>query len=252
MKKILIVAALVIASCIVSVTLAESNSATDRLKAIRAALAHPNRPAADRERDADRKPDEVLDLVGVEPGMHIADLMAGSGWYTEILARVTGTDGRVYALNNHTSVKPYGKAFTQRIQESKLQNVIALVRELEDPGLPVGQLDVVFMVQFYHDTYWMKVDREAMNIKIFESLKPGGIFCVIDHRAEAGSGQRDVRRLHRIDPELVKQELLMAGFELETSSDLFQNKADQLILNVFDSGIRGHTDRFLFKFRKPN
>jgi len=252
MRKILIFGALVIASSVVSFTSAGPESETVRLDAIRAALAHPDRPAADRERDADRKPDEVLALVGIEPGMLIADLMAGRGWYTEVLARVTGPDGRVYALNNSISVRPHGEAFTLRMQESKLDNVIPLVRELEDPGLPTGQLDAVFMVQFYHDTYWMKVDRKAMNARIFASLKPGGIFCLIDHSAESGSGDRDVQRLHRIDPELVKEELLAAGFELAGTSDLLQNKADELSLNVFDQGIRGHTDRFLFTFRKPD
>ena len=109
-----------------------------------------------------RKPAEVLALVGIEPGMTVADLMAGDGWYTEVLARVIGPEGRVYAQNNRISDRNYGARLADRLERSGLDNIVHLTRELEDPGLPEGQLDAVFLVQFYHDTYWMGVDRGAM------------------------------------------------------------------------------------------
>lgn len=227
-------------------------AAADDASAVREALEHPRRPTADRERDASRRPAEVLALVGLRPGMHVADLMAGRGWSTELLARVVGPDGRVYAQNNAISSRRHGAALAQRVASSGLSNVVVLERELEETGLPEGSLDAVFMLLFYHDTFWMGVDREAMNHGIFAALRPGGIFCLSDHRAEAGSGDRDVKRLHRVDPELVKREVLAAGFTLETESPLLHVAADDHTRSAFDPAIRGRTDRFLLVFRKPD
>jgi predicted methyltransferase len=218
---------------------------------IRDALAHPERSEADRARDIDRKPAEVLALVGVEPGMRVADLMSGSGWYTEILARAVGLQGRIYAQNNRISGQVYGKDLARRLRRSRLPQVVVLDRELEDLGLPDRHLDVALMVQFYHDTYAMEVDRSAMNREILNALKPGGVFCVIDHRARGGSGSRDSEALHRVDPEMVKREVLAAGFVLESESDLLRNPADDRTRSVFDDSVRGRTDRFLLKFRRP-
>ncbi len=219
--------------------------------AIRQALAHPQRPAGDRERDPQRKPAEVLSLMGIRPGMQIADLMAGGGWYTEVLARLVGPAGRVYSQNNKTSRANYGAELDRRIRESRLENVVRLDRELEDLELQPGELDAVFLVQFYHDTYWMKVDRAHMNHQIFEALRPGGVYCLIDHRATPGSLARDVRRLHRVDSQLVQQEVRAAGFVLEAESSLLTNPTDDHATSVFAPSIRGRSDRFVFKFRKP-
>jgi predicted methyltransferase len=224
---------------------------TDSTAPIRVALAHPERPEVDRARDAHRKPAEVVALVGVEPGMRVADLMAGDGWYTEILARVVGPQGTIYAQNNRISGQVYGTDLARRLQGSRLPQVAVLNRELEDLGLPDGYFDAAFMVQFYHDTYAMEVDRAAMNRGILNSLKPGGVFCVIDHRAREGSGSRDAENLHRVDPEIVKREVLAAGFALESESDLLRNAADDHTRSVFDDSVRGRTDRFLLKFRRP-
>lgn len=228
-----------------------SATGADATAPIREALAHPDRPEADRERDAHRRPAEVLALVGVEPGMRVADLMSGGGWYTEVLARVVGPRGTIYSQNNDISAQAYGKVLARRLKDSKLPQVIVIDRELENLGLPAGHLDAALMVQFYHDTYAMEVDRATMNRAIFNVLKPGGVFCVIDHRAQEGSGARDAEELHRIDPEIVKQEVLAGGFVLETESDLLSNSADDHTLSVFDDSIRGRTDRFLLKFRRP-
>ncbi len=224
----------------------------DRVAEIRKTLATPDRPEDDRQRDVDRKPAEVLALIDVREGMRVADLMAGGGWYTEVLARVVGPEGRVYAQNNQISNRVAGDRLTQRLAQSKLENIVRLDRELEDPGLPEGELDAVFLVQFYHDTYWMEVDRATMNRRVFEALKPGGVYCVIDHRAEAGSADRDTKSLHRVDPEIVTREVRDAGFVLEPAPDLLANPDDDHTTNVFAPEIRGHTDRFLLMFRKPD
>lgn len=221
-------------------------------QAIEAAMNHPERPADDKARDADRKPGEVLEFYGIQPGMEVADLMAGGGYYTELLSRIVGPKGKVYAQNNRIALQRFAdKQMTARLKDDRLPNVVRLDRELEDPGLPAGGLDAVFLVLFYHDTYWMKVDRAAMNKRIYEALKPGGIYAVIDHHAAAGSEDRDVQSLHRVDAELVKKEILAAGFEFDGESDVLHNPADDRKSNVFKPKVRGKTDQFVFKFRKP-
>jgi len=217
--------------------------------AIETAVNHPSRPAEDRQRDAGRKPIEILDFCGIEPGMRVAELMAGSGWYTEILSRRVGPEGRGWAHNNRISARNYGKELNRRLGDNRLENVTAMVRPLTDLELPPRSLDAVLLFLFYHDTYWMGVDRAAMNRHIHSRLKPGGIFCVTDHRAEPGSGARDVKSLHRIDADQVKREILTAGFILDGESDLLRNPNDDRTQGVFE--LRGRTDRFVYRFIRP-
>jgi predicted methyltransferase len=221
-------------------------------EALAAAVANPDRPAADRDRDRDRRPAEVLQFFGIEPGMAVADLMAGSGYYTEILAHAVGADGRVICHNSPFVVKRFAEGpISERLDRMAADNVTRHDAPLDDLGLDDASLDAALMVLFYHDTYWQEVDRAAMNRQIYAALKPGGMFGVVDHFAEAGSGSRDNQVLHRIDAELVKAEILAAGFELADSSDLLRHPEDDRMRNVFDPDIRGETDRFIFKFRKP-
>ena len=217
-----------------------------------AALQHANRPAEDKARDTDRKPAELLKFYGVKPGMNVADMMTGGGYYAEILSRYLGADAKVYAQNNSIALQRFAsRAMDKRLNGRDLNNVIRLDTELEQPGFPKGEMDVVMMGLFYHDSYWMKADRKKMNQAIFDALKPGGVFALWDHRAEAGSGDRDVQLLHRVDEEMVKKEVLAAGFVLEASSELLANSDDDHTINVFRPEIRGKTDRFMFLFRKP-
>lgn len=218
---------------------------------IAAAVDHADRPAKDRARDATRKPAEVLRYFGVAPGMRVAELQTGRGYYAEILARVVGARGRVWAHNSPFVLRRYAEEpITERLARLGLSYVVRLDSELESLALPPGGVDMVLIVLFYHDTYWQKVDRAAMNKSVLAALRPGGIYGVIDHHAEAGSRDRDVRRLHRVDAELVKSEILAAGFELVGDSQLLRNTADDRTVNVFDASMRGRTDRFIFKFRK--
>lgn len=221
-------------------------------KVIQAAVKNEKRPGADRARDNDRKPGQVMSYAGIKPGMVVADLMAGGGYYSELLARVVGKDGKVYAQNNKIALQKFAdRAMKKRLEGRDLDNVVRWDKELEELGLEENSLDAAFMVLFYHDTYWMKVDREKMNAQILEALKPGGVFIMIDHHAEKGSKDRDVKSLHRVDAEMVKQELLKAGFKLVGESELLRNKKDDRTINVFRPGMRGKTDRFLMKFVKP-
>jgi predicted methyltransferase len=218
---------------------------------IQAAVAASDRPEVDRARDPDRKPAEVLTFVGIEPGMRVVELMAGSGYYVDILGRAVGEKGTVWAQNNAFVLKRFAeKNLAERLENPNLANVKRLDRELDDPDLP-EKLDVVMMVLFYHDTYWQKVDREKMNQAVFAALKPGGLFVVIDHHAEAGSGDRDVSTLHRMDEALVRNELQAVGFQLIAESDILAHHEDERTINVFKAEIRGKTDRFILKFQKP-
>jgi predicted methyltransferase len=219
--------------------------------AIRAALDHPDRPAEDRARDADRRPAQVLEFFGVSPGMKVAELMTGRGYYAEILARVVGKTGVVYAHNSPFVVARFAdQPLAERLARPGLEHVVRLDRELEQPGLP-SNLDIVLIILFYHDTYWQNVDRTAMNRAVYAALAPGGIYGVIDHHAKPGSADRDVKTLHRVDADLVKREILAAGFEFIADSDVLHDPDDARTINVFDQSIRGRTDRFIFKFRKP-
>lgn len=214
-------------------------------------LTDPTRSTSDRAKDAGRRPDRVLEFVGIEPGMRVADLMAGAGWYTEVLARVVGPKGHVLAQNSGVSANRYGKELVRRLENPALPKVEQIVQEPDRLELAESSFDAVFLVQFYHDTFWMDVDRGAMNRAVLQALKPGGLFVVIDHAAQAGSGARDVKELHRVDEALVREEILAAGFRLAAESDLLRNQEDTRDKIVFDPRVRGKTDRFLLKFVKP-
>jgi len=215
------------------------------------AVAHADRPAADKERDADRKPAEVMAFFEIEPGDRVAELMAGTGYYAELLARAVGSEGKVYAQNNRFVLERFAeKGLSERLARKGLEHVARWDRELDDLELPEG-LDAVIMVLFYHDTYWQEVDRAKMNAAVFAALKPGGVFGIVDHRAEDGSGDRDVRTIHRVDEALVREEILAAGFVLDAASAVLHHPEDDRTANVFSPEIRGKTDRFVLRFRKP-
>jgi predicted methyltransferase len=225
-------------------------AATDLL---RAAIDSDKRPAEDRERDPDRKPYEVLTFFGIEPAMTVAELMTGRGYYAEILGRAVGPTGTVYAHNNAFVLERFAEGpLSERLQAEDLVHVIKHDAELHDLELPAAELDAILIILFYHDTFWQGVDREAMLREVRAALKPGGIFGVIDHHAAADSGDRDVKTLHRIDAEMLEAEILAAGFELEAESDLLRHPDDDRTVNVFEDAIRGKTDRFVYKFRKPD
>lgn len=217
------------------------------------AVARSNRPQRDRDRDADRRPAEVLRFCQVGPGDRVGELMAGSGYYTEMLSAVVGLSGHVFAHNSPFVLERFAeKPFSERLARLPLDNVTRLDTEPEEPGFP-SDLDVVLLIRFYHDFYWQEVDRTAVNRAVLASLVPGGIYCLLDHHADAGSRDRDVRTLHRVDAAMVKQEVLAAGFEWDEASDLLRNPADDHTWSIFadDAARRDKTDRFLYRFRKP-
>lgn len=217
---------------------------------IAVAIEHADRSADDRARDADRKPAQVLEFFGIKPGDRVVDVAAGKGYYTELLARVVGPDGAVHAQNNKFIGGFASEPLDKRLEAIKLTQIRRLDSELDEPGLP-ADVDAVLMVLFYHDTVWQKTDRPAFLAAVLASLKPGGVFGVVDHHAESGSGLRDVKTIHRIDVAALKKEVEAAGFVLDGESDALRHPEDDHTKNVFDATIRGKTDRFILRYRKP-
>jgi predicted methyltransferase len=220
-----------------------------------AAVADPDRPAEDKARDADRKPAECIAFAGIKPGDKVADLIPGKGYFTKIFARVVGPKGWVYAFypseidaiyaRRHLAVPPP--------DDPRYANVSSLHGSIARFTAP-ERLDVVWTSQNYHDLhdkFFGPVDITAFNKAVFAALKPGGTFIVLDHVAQSGSGLRDTDTLHRIDPAAVKTEVEAVGFKFVGESDVLHNSADPHTAAVFDKSIRGRTDQFIFKFRKP-
>jgi predicted methyltransferase len=223
------------------------------------ALANPSRPPADLERDAGRKPDQVLAFFGVTPGMAVLDMFSGGGYYSEIVANLVGPEGRVVAHSNAAYLKFVGDEFEARYADQRLPNVTVLMAENNELELAPAQFDAVLMVLSFHDTYWVspednwpEIDRPALNAELFAALKPGGVLGVIDHQAIPGSSGETGGTVHRIDRAIVVRDLELAGFVLESESDLLRNPDDDHRLGVFDPSSRGKTDRFVLKFRKPD
>ena len=202
----------------------------------------------------------MLAFFGVAPGMTVLDLNAATGWYTEILARVVGPNGRVIA-HNHPGARSTLPAedFEARYGNNRLPNVEQLFVRHNDLHLPPGSVDVVLMSMVYHDTYWHgdgvdwgPIDRPALLESLRAALKPGGIAGVVDHYAAGGrSPFESVQALHRIDPAVVRRDFVAAGFEPDGESDVLRNRGDDYSLSVFDAAVVGRTDRFVLRFGKP-
>jgi predicted methyltransferase len=218
------------------------------------ALADPSRPAADSARDAARHPGEILALAEIKPGATVVDYVMGGGYFTRILSGAVGPKGTVYAFQPAEFIKfkaQYGE--DQKTVVAALPNAKALTGPMTALDLP-DNVDAVITVQNYHDMHLkpFPVDTAAKaNAEIFKSLKPGGVFLVVDHAAVAGSGIGAADSLHRIDVAAVKSEVEAAGFKLEAESPLLASAADPHTASVFDPSIRGKTDQFILKFRKP-
>ena len=223
---------------------------------LRAAVAAPDRSEADRALDAGRKPAETLAFFGIQPGARVAELGAGGGYTTELLARVVGPSGRVWGQNSAFLLERFAeKPWSARLATPALANVVRLDRPFDDP-LPeeLTNLDAVLIVLFYHDTVWQEVDRARMNQAVFRALRPGGVYGVIDHAAAAGRGSQDVETLHRIEESVVVREIEAAGFRLEGASAFLRNPDDAHDWNDSPRAAaerRGTSDRFVLKFRKP-
>jgi predicted methyltransferase len=217
------------------------------------AVADPARPAADSERDAGRKPAETLAFAGVKPGDWVLELAPGKGYFTRLLSAVVGPQGQVtnYIVSQPPKPDAPPPPIVALAAEPHYSNVKVHLQRLVEVK-PTNSFDLVWTTQNYHDFHNIEgLDVATLNHAIFAALKPGGIYLVVDHAAEAGSGLRDTKTLHRIDANAVRQEVTAAGFELVGESGMLRNKDDPHTGKVFEGPIQGHTDQFILKFRKP-
>jgi len=223
---------------------------------IASAVANPDRPADDRQRDALRKPAEVIAFSGMRPGLTVADVIPGTGYYDRIFAGVVGPKGHVYGfypaeLPNFRKVQLPPQGATP---DPKFPNFTAVVAPVNAFALPT-QADLVWLSDNYHDLhdpFFAPADLAKINKAVFQALKPGGIYLIVDHAADKGSGLRDTNTLHRIDEAAVKAEVEAAGFRLVGESEVLRNPADDHSKKIFDPSIRGQTDQFVLRFRKPS
>lgn len=228
-----------------------------REAAIAAAIANPDRSAADRERDERSQPEAVLGLLDAEPGDRVADIFGGGGYYAELIAGLVRPDGEVILQNN----APYSKWVMEELQTKYIDNTVPGIRvlfsEVDDLQLGNETLDAALMVMSFHDLYyynpergWDNTDVDSFLAQIYAALKPGGRLVIVDHAAAVGTGKSAAQNLHRIDEEFVRQQIESAGFSLAGSSDVLRNPADDKSKLVFDKDVRGSTDRFIFAFAK--
>ncbi|HEY1955557.1 MAG TPA: SAM-dependent methyltransferase [Polyangiaceae bacterium] len=234
-------------------TTTASTSAAPDYAAIVAAT---DRTEDDRALDAHRHPAELLAFMGVRPGMRVADLGAGGGYTTELLARAVGPTGKVWAQNDPTLVEKFlGPMIAARLARPADKNVIRVDRSFDSPLPPdATNLDLVSFFIFYHDTVWIGADRDKMNKAVFDALKPGGAYVIVDSSAKPGDGTKDAQTLHRIDEATVKSEVEKAGFTLERSADFLRNPADARDWSSSPRAAgdkRGTEDRFVLKLVKP-
>lgn len=221
---------------------------------LRALLGSDDRAEADRVRDEGRRPADVVEFLGIEPGMHVIDVIAAGGYYTEVLSLAVGDDGHVVAHNPHFVLQfrdgANEKAISARLADNRLPNVTRLNKDFTELVPEDGPFDAAITALNFHDIY-NRSGPEA-TIIVLQSvaglLKPGAVFGIIDHVGEAGA---DNAALHRIEISKVLETIEAAGLIVDSDSDLLRNEADDHSLLVFDASIRGKTDRFLLKVRTP-
>ncbi len=231
-------------------------TAADMPAHVTAAVGDASRPDADKARDADRKPGEMVVFAGIKPGDKVADLIPGGGYFTRVFAKTVGAKGKVYAFVPEEFLKMRAtaadglKALATDPGYANLNVISAPMAAFKAPEA----LDAVWTSQNYHDLHnkmFGPADMAAVNKAVFAALKSGGVYVVLDHSATAGSGFSATETLHRVDAEAVKAEVMAAGFKFDGQSDALKNPADDRTGKVFDAGMRGKSDQFVLKFRKP-
>jgi predicted methyltransferase len=224
-----------------------------------AALAHAGRPAADSARDSLDHPAEMLRLAGIKPGMKVADVLAGDGYYSELASYIVGPKGHVYLINNLAFDNWSQPALKDRMSGGRLSNVTQQTVDLNDMKLPPASMDAILLVKVYHDLYWVdatpkspwpKIDVGSVLDQLSRALKPGGVLLLIDHSAKEGRGKSDAGELHRIEESFAIQDFSAHGFKVIAKSDLLRRPDDARNLVSYKGPAVGKTDRFVLVFRK--
>jgi len=238
-RVIVLAAVLVAAGC---ATRPAQQSAEARAQA---AIASPTRTEQDRRMDASRNPAQFLPFTGVAPGMVVLDVSAGAGYTSQLLALSVGPEGKVYAQRQQP-----GDALTRRLADHPQPNFVPVYQPFEDP-VPASapKLDLITIVNNYHDIAYLPVDRAKMNQRLYAALKPGGRLVVVDHSAKPGTGIGAARTLHRIDQAIVIAELTQAGFVLDAEGQFLRNASDTREVSSGDGQVM--TDKFALRFVRP-
>lgn len=221
---------------------------------VAAAVSNPARPASDTARDAARKPDAMLDFSRVKPNDQVVDFIPGHGYFTRLFAVAVKPGGHVVAIVPPQSAKgdAEGAAMINAIAADAAYGDVSVIDSIGNPA--IGKVNVFWTAQNYHDLHNALSVGEviALNESIYKIVKPGGYYVIVDHAAAAGSGLAAAKDLHRIDPETVKAEVEAAGFIFDGDSGALANPDDPHTANIFDASIRGKTDQFMLRFKKPN
>jgi predicted methyltransferase len=215
--------------------------------AVTAAVADPGRPATDAARDENRKPAQVVAVSGLKAGQSVVELGSAGGYYTRILAKTVGANGKVYAI---IGAQPPGAAERMKPLLEAYPNLSAVADDITKLSNVPGKVDMVWTTDNYHD-FHNRTDMAAFNKAVFDVLKPGGVFLVEDHAAAPGAGATVTGTLHRIEPTVVRQEVTAAGFKLVRTSDVLAHPEDDHLKQNAETSVRGHTDRFIMVFQKP-
>jgi predicted methyltransferase len=222
------------------------------------AVTAPGRSADNVKLDESRKPAELLAFFGLEPGMQVIDMFGANRYWAEIIAPAVGPRGHVVVWQPRQFLNDERKAQFAEFA-GRQGNVVLLTSPFEDPQIGTNAYDFMIMNLDYHDVYWSSEERkippmepQAWLKRLYDAMRPGAVVGIVDHAASPGGDTRAVvDKLHRIDPAVVRADFERAGFVLGAESDLLRNPADDRSKNVFDPAIRGKTDRFAFRFRKP-
>lgn len=220
-------------------------------------LQREDRLARDVARDEMRKPDQILGFLGITPSMHVLDVLAGGGYYTEIFHRYLNDGGHVLMYNAPPYLGFAKDELAERFADGRMGDIEQVIADIADMDFEPESFDAVFFGLGFHDTYyvsdyWPAVDRVKFLKTLYDALKPGGIFGVTDHRSAPGADPlQSGQLLHRIDPQVVIRDMEAAGFELVGESDVLSRDDDDYSLSVFKPEVRGKTDRFALKFIKP-
>jgi len=225
---------------------------------VAASVAAPGRTEANVKLDAGRKPAELLGFLGLQQGMRVIDMFGANRYWAEIMAPAVGPTGQVIVWQPLQFLNDERRSQFAEFA-ARQPNTVLISSPFEDPRISTDAYDFMIMNLDYHDVYWQNPQRKIGRMepdqwlrKIYDAMKPGAVVGIIDHAANPGGDTRAVvEKLHRIDPAVVRADFIRAGFVLEAESDMLRNPADDRTTNVFDEAIRGKTDRFVLRFRKP-